>query len=245
MADDGVKLVGHWFEQENAERVIIAFHGWRSAWYSDFGASFDFFKDHHCSVLYVEQRGQGNSGGDYIGFGLAEHRDILPWVRWVSERCGYEIPVYISGISMGATTVLMAADRDFPSNVKGIMADCGFTSPDAIWKHVARHNLHLPYLLVGFFANQMCKRRFGVNAARSTVDALKKCKLPVLLVHGEADAFVPVEMTLENAAACASSVRVLTVPNAIHGLSYIVDQKRYEDAEVKFWEDYDRSGSTL
>ena len=58
---DGVPLVGHWIPCENAKRVIIAMHGWRSAWYKDFGMVSNFWERNGCSVLYAEQRGQGNT----------------------------------------------------------------------------------------------------------------------------------------------------------------------------------------
>ena len=147
-AHDGKVLVGHWFERPGAQRVILAVHGWRSLWYRDFGASQDFYRDEHCHVLYIEQRGQGQSEGDFIGFGMLERLDLPDWVTWINARCGDRLPVYLAGISMGATTVLLAADLDFPANVKGLMADCGFTSADAIWRHVADDNLHVPYVLL-------------------------------------------------------------------------------------------------
>ena len=118
---DGVPLVGHWIPCENAKRVIIAMHGWRSAWYKDFGMVSNFWERNGCSVLYAEQRGQGNSGGDFIGFGPIERYDCLDWIHWVSKRCGTELPIYLCGVSMGATTVLMAAGLDLPENVHGIM----------------------------------------------------------------------------------------------------------------------------
>ena len=37
--------------------------------------------------------------------------------------------IFLCGISMGCATTLMAAGLDLPDNVKGIIADCGFTSP--------------------------------------------------------------------------------------------------------------------
>lgn len=77
----------------------------------------DCWKRNRCSVLYAEQRGQGNSGGDFIGFGQIERYDCLDWIHWVSERCGTELPIYLCGVSMGATTVLMAAGLDLPENV--------------------------------------------------------------------------------------------------------------------------------
>ena len=135
---DGISLVGHFIPSENPKRVIIAMHGWRSSWTKDFGTMSDFWEANDCSVLYAEQRGQNNSGGDYMGFGLTERHDVLDWVNWVTERCGSELPIYLAGVSMGATTVLMAAGLNLPSNVHGIAGDCGFTSPQAIWKHVAK-----------------------------------------------------------------------------------------------------------
>ena len=241
-AHDGVRLVGHWFPVPEARRVILAVHGWRSRWYRDFGAVADFWQENGCSVLYIEQRGQGGSEGDYIGFGLLERDDIPDWLGWLRERCGGQVPTYLAGISMGATTVLMAADLDLPENVRGIMADCGFTSPDGIWRHVARDNLHLPYVLSGWMADRLCRRKLGLSAkARSTTEALRRCRVPVLFFHGEADSFVPVEMTWENYAACAAPKRILTVPGAVHGMSYLLDREGYEAAELQFFADYDQA----
>ena len=237
-AHDGTQLVGHWFAQDDPQRVILAAHGWRSAWYRDFGAVADFWRDNSCSVLYIEQRGQGNSGGAKIGFGLTEYLDIPDWLSWIRERCGDAVPVYLAGISMGATTVLLAADLNLPGNVKGIMADCGFTSPDAIFCHVARRNLHLPYVLTKRFADLLFAKQIGVRPdSRSTIDALKRSKYPILLFHGEADGFVPVNMTYENYAACASPKQLMIVSGAIHGMSYVVRQAEYEAKEKQFWVD--------
>ena len=74
-ADDGVKLAGRLFQCENADRIIIAFHGWRSSWSRDFAMISDFLNKSRCSVLYAEQRGQNDSGGEYMGFGLTERLD--------------------------------------------------------------------------------------------------------------------------------------------------------------------------
>lgn len=239
-AQDGTPLVGHWIPCENAKRIIIAMHGWRSAWYKDFGMVSDFWENHDCSVLYAEQRGQGNSGGDFIGFGPIERYDCLDWIRWVSERCGSNAPIYLCGVSMGATTVLMAAGLDLPANVHGIMADCGFTSPHAIWKHVANNNLHISFRLRGIMADTLYERKTQSDAAfESTVDALRQSTVPVMLVHGTDDHFVPIEMTFENYTACAGPKKLFIVPEADHGMSYFVDRKGYEAAALEFWQQFD------
>ena len=237
---DGETLVGHWHFCENAKRTIIAMHGWRSSWANDFGRIAPFWHENSCNVLYAEQRGQGESGGDYMGFGLLERFDCLDWINWVNERCGTELPIYLGGVSMGATTVLMTAGLELPPNVRGIIADCGFTSPYAIWKHVAEHNLHVNYGLRAAAADDLCRKKIQFGSKEfSTVDAMKECAVPVLFIHGTNDAFVPIEMTYENYVACTAPKQLLVVPGADHGLSYFIERERYENAVREFWKAYD------
>lgn len=237
-AHDGVKLVGHWRAPEHPKRVIIAMHGWRSSWSQDFGMIADFWYDNGCAVLYAEQRGQGESGGDYMGFGLLERYDCRDWAAYINERVGGVLPLYLAGISMGATTVLMATGLELPDTVRGVLADCGFTSPSAIWRHVVEQNLHLPYVLYGAVASELCKRKIQFKSDEYTcIDALRDCHIPVLFIHGTDDKFVPVEMTYENYKACAAQKRLFIVPGADHGLSYLMDAEGYENAAKAFWTD--------
>ena len=181
-----------------------------------------------------------NSGGDYMGFDMIERHDCLEWVKWVNERCGTDAPIYLAGVSMGASTVLMASELDLPDNVHGIIADCGFTSPDDIWKHVVEHNLHLSYGIRSAVANDICKKKIQMGAKEhSTVEALQKSKVPVLFIHGTDDNFVPVEMIYENYKACAAPKRIFVVPGADHGMSYVVDEKGYQAALQDFWNTVD------
>ena len=236
-AQDGTMLVGHWFCPENAKRIIIAMHGWRSTWSQDFGAIAPFWFDNDCAVLFAEQRGQGNSGGKYMGFGLLERFDCLDWINWVNERTDAKLPIYLGGVSMGATTILMTAGFALPENVKGIVADCAFTSPHAIWKHVVENNFKLPFGLYSRAARDICEKRIQVRSdSYSTVEALSNCKIPVLFIHGTDDNFVPIEMTYENYKACVSEKRLFVVPGAEHGMSYLVDKDGYETAVKQFWD---------
>lgn len=180
-----------------------------------------------------------------MGFGLTERYDVRDWVEWVTQRCGNTVPIYLSGVSMGATTVLMAAGLDLPTNVCGVIADCGFTSPDAIWRHVYENNLHLHYGLRGVISREIANRRYQFEPAKySTMDALKDSSLPVLFVHGTDDHFVPVTMTFENYKACTAPKKILVVPGADHGMSYFMARADYEKMVKEFWQECDQSGST-
>lgn len=239
-AKDGETLVGHWFYNPSSKRVVIAMHGWRSSWDHDFGMVADFLQRNGCSVLYAEQRGQNASGGNRIGFGVLERFDCLDWIRWVISQVGEALPIYLIGISMGATTVMLASELKLPRQVKGIIADCGFTSIHDISQHVLKNNLRLHYGVGSRTVDSLCRKRLHVGAKDySTVSALKHSTVPVLLVHGEGDCFVPVSMTYENYQACASPKDMLIIPHADHGMSYFLDRQRYESAVKDFWNKYD------
>ncbi len=237
-AHDGITLAGHWYSPKSPKRVIVAMHGWRSSWSQDFGLIAPFWHENDCAVLYAEQRGQGNSGGKYMGFGLLERHDCLDWIDFVNERTFGTLTIYLGGISMGATTVLMAGGFELPENVLGIVADCAFTSPHAIWKHVVESNFHLPFGVYRLAADDLCKRKINVAAnSYSTMEALSNCKVPVLFIHGTDDTFVPIEMTYENYKVCQAPKKLLAVPGAEHGMSYLVDEKSYQKAVTEFWRD--------
>jgi fermentation-respiration switch protein FrsA (DUF1100 family) len=238
-SSDGTRLVGHWHHAPEAKRVIIAMHGWRSSWTRDFAAAAPFLHENGCSVLYAEQRGHQNSGGDYIGFGMLERYDCLAWANWAAARSP-GLPIYLAGVSMGAATVLMTTGLELPDAVHGIIADCGFTSPHAIWKHVVEQNLHLSYGVIGSMASDLCRRKIQLRADDcTTVEALRVGKTPVLFIHGAADTFVPISMTYENYEACAAPKRLLVVPGADHAASYATDPDSYRRALRGFWDDFD------
>ena len=143
--------------------------------------------------------------------------------------------MYLDGISMGAATVLMASEFDLPASVRGIIADCGYTSPRDILCKVIRQ-CHLPVTPV-YFLVRLGARVFGRfdPEAASAARALEKCRVPVLFIHGEADDFVPCDMSRENYAHCAAPKTLITVPGADHGFSYLVDMDGVEAALRRFF----------
>lgn len=235
---DGIQLVGHLKAVDNPQRLIVAMHGWRSSWKRDFGLISDFWEKNHCTVLYAEQRGQNSSGGEYMGFGMLERYDCLDWAKWLHDNLSDTLPIYLAGVSMGASTVLMASCLEVPENVRGVMADCGFTSPMEIWKHIIKRDFHLSYSLFRNDVARQCRKKIQLDPRDcSAVEALRKTKLPVMFAHGTADAFVPVEMTYENYRACAGKKKLLIVPGAEHCMSYYAAREPYEKMTKEFWQE--------
>lgn len=234
---DGIKLVGHLYRPEHPRRVVLAMHGWRSGWSRDFCLIHEFLSRSGCAVLYAEQRGQGSSDGSHMCFGLVERFDCLTWAQWLNTQGFQNMPMYLAGISMGAATVLMAAgSASLPENVRGVVADCGFTSPLEIWRHISERNLHMSYRGHRRRVDALCRKRIHCKSdAYSTLEAMKTNTTPVLFIHGEADTFVPAEMSRRNYDACKAPKQLLLVPGAEHGMSYVVDREGYERAVEAFW----------
>ena len=231
---DGTKLFGRYYHVQDGAPLHIQFHGYHGAALRDFCGGNKIVREMGCNSLVIDQRAHGKSGGRVITFGIKERQDCLCWIRYACTRFGEQIPIFLSGVSMGAATVLMASELPLPENVRGILADCPFSSPEAIIKKVVRDmglppRLSFPFVRLGarLFGH------FSVTEA-SAVQAVKQAKVPILLIHGDDDRFVPCEMSKEIAAACKSPVMLETFPGAGHGLSYMKDTARYIQVTKEF-----------
>ena len=232
---DNKLLYGRFIPAENAKATIIQFHGYRSHFAVDFSASMRYYNEQGYNLLMVDQRAHGKSQGKFITFGVKERYDVLSWVTYVSLMLGEDHPIFLGGLSMGGTTVCMAADLDFPGNVRGIIADCGFTSPADILGYLSEYGYKIPRAISVPFLN-ICSHLFcgfGLKDA-STTEALANTKLPVALFHGLDDKLVPCDMSRKSYDACASRKVLTEFPGAGHGTSWLKDTARYQQVLEEF-----------
>lgn len=238
MSHDGLRLSGIWVPAENPKGTILLAHGYRSSKLVDFSMAFGLYHNMGMNILLPDQRAHGKSEGKYITFGVKESQDMQSWIDFHNKNFG-EFPMVLSGLSMGASTVLYLADENLPKNVKGIIADCGFSSPNEIIASVFRRVVHLPPA-PSLCVCELCARLFaGFSLTeKDTRQTLKNAKLPVLLVHGVDDGFVPCEMTKQGYDACNGEKEILLVEKADHGVSFLVDKARYTKTIIAFLEKY-------
>lgn len=234
---DGKRLYGRFVPCENAKGTLLFFHGYRSHYQVDFSGSMKFYHGLGYNMLFVDQRAHGLSKGRYITFGVKERFDVMSWVTYLAMMLGEDHPMFITGLSMGATTVLMASDMEFPANVRGVIADCGFTGPKAILSYLAEKNYHIPGRLATAVLGLYARVFAGIRLDEwSTADALRNTKLPVLLTHGTGDTLVPSWMSERAYEACGSEKRIELFPDAGHGVSFLQDPARYKKALTEFLE---------
>ncbi len=231
---DGLKLCGKYYEYAPGAPIELMFHGYRGLAERDLcgGVQRSFALGR--SVLIVDQRASGQSEGRVITFGVYESCDCVSWVEFMIRRFGPDVKIILTGISMGAATVMMAGAKPLPPNVKGVLADCGYTSAKEIIKKVIRDrklpaNVLYPFVRLGGWL-------YGGFDVEETppIEAMKACRLPIIFYHGDNDAYVPCDMSRENYAACVSEKQLVIVPDAGHGLSYMLDREGYLQALREF-----------
>ena len=230
---DGTKLSGRYYHRRDNAPIQIMFHGYRSPAVRDCSGGSLLALKNGRNVLMVDQRAHGKSSGRVISFGIRERRDCLCWVEYVNARFGSNVPIVLSGLSMGAATVLMAMDLEMPQNVKCIVADCPYSSPIAIIQKVCA-DLKYPVKLTKpfLYCGASVFGGFDLNES-SAADAVRRSNIPILLIHGDDDRFVPCEMSKEICAA-GNNIRLEIFPGAGHGLSYLTNKDRYAQITTEF-----------
>lgn len=231
---DGLKLHAVHFpaieETPGKKKIVICFHGYTSKCLSDFSGLTTYYLQHGFAMLQPDARAHGDSEGKYIGFGCLDRQDAMGWIDWVIEKYGTDIEIYLHGISMGGATVLMASGMELPPQVKGIISDCGFTSPKEVFTHVLHSMYHLPSFPIMQGADLVNRKLAGYgmdecNAKREVA----KATVPILFIHGSKDTFVPTRMCQELYDCCASPKKILIVEDAAHGESYYKNRALYEE----------------
>lgn len=219
-AYDGIKLHGAYYTVDDPKGTLMLVHGWRSSGVNDFSCIIFEYMAMGYNVLLVSQRAHGKSGGKYICMGAKEKYDCKAWTEYLAQRMGEDHGVVLDGISMGGATVLKASGLGLPKNVKGIIADSSFTHARGVIKELALANKIPPYPALWLF-ELWFRVLGGCSMGESALDAIKNNTIPLLLLHGEADDFVPCYMTrqIHDAATCKKTL--FTVPEANHGLSYL------------------------
>ena len=236
VSHDGLRLKGMYYHTNDGAPLDIGFHGYRSTAVRDFcgGAIMSMEEGHN--VLLVKQRGCCDSEGHTITFGVKEQQDCLSWINYAIERFGKETQIALYGISMGAATVLCASGLELPDNVKGVIADSPFSTPIDIIETVAV-DMGIPRIVIKPLASAAARIFGGFDIyGASAVEAVKKAKVPILIIHGEDDRFVPCEMGRAIHRACPDGAELVTFPDAGHAISYLADEPRYRSIINGFWE---------
>lgn len=226
-SSDNLKLHSYQIKNEtSSDKWVITVHGYTSEGINMSSYAKKYY-DNGYNVLIPDLRAHGLSEGDYIGMGWDDRLDIISWINYIlNEDPNAEIILH--GVSMGAATVLMTSGEEIPSNVKAIVADCGYTS---VWDEFAYQLddlFSLPEFPILNVSSIVAKIRAGYFLGEaSSIDQVKKSKTPILYIHGDQDDFVPYYMMEELYNATSSEKEMLTIKGAEHAKASEVDPETY------------------
>ena len=231
---DGLTLRGKYYECKKGAPVEIMFHGYQGNSERDMGGGvFRSFALCH-NVLVVDHRASGRSDGHVISFGINEKKDCLSWVDFAVSRFGEDVQIILTGISMGAATVVMAAGDEKLRNVIYVLADCPYSSARRIIKKVVKEMKLPPEIIYPFIKlGALIFGHFRLEED-SPIEAVKRAKVPIIFFHGETDDFVPCDMSRELYEACPTKKMLVTVQGAGHGLCVLIDREGYVSALKDF-----------
>ncbi|WP_226669864.1 alpha/beta hydrolase [Metabacillus litoralis] len=225
---DGLNLKADYLANENPNgKAVILAHGYKGNSEQMPGVTM-FYYEQGFDVLKPNARGHGESEGNYIGYGWHDRKDYEQWIKLLIDEKGKN-QILLHGFSMGAATVLMTSGEDLPPEVKGVIADSGYTSVKEELTHQLKYLYNLPAFPLMEITSAVTKVRAGYTFTEaSAIEQVKKNDLPLFIIHGDQDDLVPTAMANELYAAAKSEKDLWIVPGAGHTEAYTVDEMKYQ-----------------
>ena len=239
--DEGVGLTGHLLMANREQhRWVIMAHGYVGNW-TEMIIYARKWAERGYNLLLCEMRGHGTSGGEYIGMGWLDRRDLVSWARWLVQNCCAE-RIVLHGHSMGGASVCLAScEPDLPAEVVATVSDSAYTDLVNVFGRILREGFHAPaHPTIEIMRAGFALTRDGYDLGKAAPeDAFRLgARVPVLLFHGENDTFVSPYMgpRLYNALEGAPDRRLVMVEGAGHCQCALAAPEQYWQAIDEFVE---------
>ncbi|WP_158738729.1 alpha/beta hydrolase [Alteribacillus sp. YIM 98480] len=225
---DNLTLKAGFIENKsNSGKVVLLAHGYRNQKESiqDIAA---LYHSMGYEILMPDARGHGESEGEYIGYGWHDRLDFQQWIEVLMEEHEAE-EIFLHGESMGASLALMISGEDLPEEVKGIIADSGYTTVEEELTHQLMHLYGLPSFPLLDVASFITQFRHGYTFKEaSAIEQVQKNTRPLLIIHGEDDELVPTEMASRIYEAAGGDKELWIVPDTGHIKAYHTEPQEFE-----------------
>ncbi|MBW1606418.1 alpha/beta hydrolase [Lactobacillus sp. Sy-1] len=242
-ASGNLKLDAYYIQAaQKTNRTAIIAHGYMGN-KDQMGVYAALFHRLGYNVLIPDDRGQGDSQGDYVGYGWPDRRDYIKWMHKVIAHNGTNTKLIMFGVSMGgATTIMTSGEQDVPHQVKAFIEDCGYDSITNELRYEAKQLYHMP--TIPFYPIEpmvslinKVKNGFFYGDGNALKQVAKNHR-PTLFIHGSDDHFVPTKMVKPLYDASKGPKQLLIVKGATHADSYQHRKQLYEKTVKQFLNRY-------
>lgn len=238
--DKQIKLHAYYIAApQPTKKTAVIVHGYTDNAIRMFMIGHLYNKEMGYNVLLPDLQMQGKSEGKAIQMGWKDRLDVIRWINVARGIYGDSTKMVVHGISMGAATTMMVSGEQLPTNIKCFVEDCGYTS---VWDEFSKE-LKEDYGLSPFplmdATSLLCKIKYGWSFKEaSALNQVKKCKLPMFFIHGDADTYVPTWMVYPLFKAKSQPKELWIVPGAVHAKAYKQDPKLYLSKVKSFVDKY-------
>jgi uncharacterized protein len=242
-AEDGARLRASIYQPEKWNGgAVLVLHGIADSRGSEIGFA-HLFLAHGYLVLTPDNRGQGESGGDFVTYGVLESGDVHRWVSWLEEQ-RHPRNVYGLGESLGGAVLIQALRVEHRFNA--IVAESAFASLSAVARDRVAERLPVPRALGRALAAPFVSAaflygrwRYGLNFRKASAEAaIAETSTPVLLIHGLSDTKTSPEHSKILAASDPRTARLWLVPGARHTGAYGAAPREFEEKVIGFFTAY-------
>lgn len=221
-------------KQSDSHKWVLCLHGY-TGWKEEmYPYAYRYWQEGYGAVV-PDMRCQGASQGDFIGMGYTDSVDNLLWIEYILQL-DPQAEIVIHGQSMGASCgLMMAGNSSLPKNVKAVVSDCGYTDAYTMFRRQLKDWFHLPSFPLLNVANAMLQLRGGYDLRdASALEGVQNSEIPILIIHGDEDKMIPVDMAYELYEAAKCQKELLIVEGAGHAQSPDVDPESYYDTVFSF-----------
>lgn len=221
---DKTEIHGDLYLHEKPVGVVILAHGYTWTRNGSLKYAQIFYKLGYTCLVY-DQRGHGENKTDYCTMGYFEGKDLNDIISWTQKEFP-SLPIGLHGESMGGATVMMALKEN--PRLQFVIEDCGYSSLYELIKYKLKQMHLIPALFI-HTADWLLKISRGYHLKDvNPAEVVSKSNVPLLIIHGEDDEFVPTYMANKIHEARLDSSQVVIFKKADHALSYQTNPIRYE-----------------
>lgn len=242
-ARDGVRLRASLYTPEKWNGgAVLVLHGIADSRGSEIGFAHLFLSRGYL-VLTPDNRGQGESGGNFVTYGVLEAGDVHRWVSWLMETRRPR-NVYGLGESLGGAVLIesLAVEHRFDA----IVAESPFASLARVARDRVAERLPLPpamgwvlaapVVLAAFLYGRL---RYGLDFSKASPEAaIAETSTPVLLIHGPSDRNTSPHNSKILAASDPRTAKLWLVPGARHTGAYAAAPREFEKRVLGFFAAY-------
>jgi dipeptidyl aminopeptidase/acylaminoacyl peptidase len=189
------------------------------------------------SVLLFDFRAHGESGGRRSSLGYHEQKDVAAALEFLKARSAVDAKrIGIYGFSMGASTAILAAanTRAFSA----VVADSAYASLKDMARTAVTGFYHLPsfpFLPLAVLGYELYFQTSVENISPVT-EIARLSPIPVLIIAGEGDTFIPADNGRRLFAAAQGPKELWVIPGADHGGTLAAAGSAYEKRVGEFFD---------